>query len=226
MSEGDGAPERSVHSGSVAERRTDMSRWQAALRRTLAVSLALLPLASAAKETSPQISSGLTQVRTEAVRVREQVSNAALAARRLASSRRSNVPNSLASFSKSLAELKSSLAGGREAVRAVEDQSAAYFTKWDEQLRGMSQDLQKSGQKRKAETVASFDAVRGDLAEVRTSLKPFVDELSEVEKYLQMDQTAAGLNTVSSRLTSTADRWPVIRRDLDRLIQRIDAVQR
>jgi septation ring formation regulator EzrA len=166
------------------------------------------------------------QVRAEAVRVKEQVSNAAAAARKLATSRRSNFAGSLDSFSKNLASLKSTLASGREVVGDVNDQTAAYFTKWDEQLRGMSEDLQKSGQKRKAEAMASFDAVRGDLAEVRSSLKPFVDELSEVEKYLQMDQTKAGLNTVSSRLTSTAERWPVIRRDLDKLIQRIDAIQR
>lgn len=203
-----------------------MYRWQAAFRRALVVSFALLPVAGAAKEISPQVSSGLTQLRTEAVRVKEQVSNAAAAARKLATSRRSNFAGALDSFSKNLASLRSTLAGGREAVRDVDDQTAAYFTKWDEQLRGMSEDLQKSGQKRRAEAMASFDAVRGDLAEVRSSLTPFVDELSEVEKYLQMDQTKAGLSTVSSRLTSTAERWPVIRRDLDKLIQRIDAIQR
>jgi hypothetical protein len=108
----------------------------------------------------------------------------------------------------------------------TEDQTTAYFAKWDEQLRGMSEQMQKSGKKRQAEVMASFKAIRIELADVRTSLKPFVDEMNEMEQYLRTDQTKAGLDTVSSRLTTTADRQHVIRRDLDKLIQQIDAVQR
>jgi hypothetical protein len=111
-------------------------------------------------------------------------------------------------------------------MSAAEDQTSAHFAQWDEQMRGMSEQLQQSGQKRQAEVKAGFNAVRTELGDVGKSLKPFVDEMSEMEQYLRMDQTKAGLNTISSRLRTTADREHVIRRDLDNLIQQIDAIQR
>ena len=66
---------------------------------------------------------------------------------------------SLDSFSTNLGNLKSTLAGARETVRATEDQTNAYFASWDEQLRGMSEEMQKTGQKRQAEVMASFAAL-------------------------------------------------------------------
>jgi len=203
-----------------------MNEWQVVFSRTLAAGFALLVVFSASGEVSPRASSGLSQVRTEAVRIKDQVNRTAAAARKLASSRAYNLAASLDALSTNLGNLNSTLEGARETVRTTEDQTTAYFAKWDEQLRGMSEQMQKSGKKRQAEVMASFKAIRTELADVRTSLKPFVDEMNEMEQYLRTDQTKAGLDTVSSRLTTTADRQHVIRRDLDKLIQQIDAVQR
>src|SRR5215510_10685103 len=201
-----------------------MNRWPIVFFCTLAAAFALLFAAGASREVGPQASSGLTQVRAEAVRLKEQVHSTAAAARKLARTRASKLEASFGSFSTSLASLKSTLAGARAAVSATEDQTTAYFAKWDEQLSGMSEELQKSGRKRQAEAKASFKLLRTELADVRTNLKPFVDEMSEMEQYLHTDQTKAGLNTISSRLTSTTDREHVIRRDLDKLIKQIDVV--
>jgi len=203
-----------------------MNGWQVLFAGTLAAGLALLLTAGAAQEVSPQASTSLAQVRADAVRIKEQMSRTAAAARKLARSRSYNLVASLDAFSSSLGGLKSALASGGAAVTAAEDQTSAYFAKWDEELRGMSEQLQASGQKRQAEVKRSFSAMRTELADVRESLKPFVDEMSEMERYLRMDQTKAALNTISSRLTSAADREHVIRRDLDKLIQQIDAIQR
>ena len=210
----------------LLSRRIKMNGWQVVFARTLAAALFLLVTAGAAQEVSPQAASSLEQVRTDAARIKEHASRTAAAARKLARSRSYNVAESLDGFSSSLGGLKSTLASGRAAVTATEDQTSAYFAKWDEQLRGMSEQLQKSGQKRQAEVKRSFSTLRTELGDVRESLKPFVDEMSEMEQYLRMDQTKAALNTISSRLRSAADREHVIRRDLDKLIQQIDAIQR
>src|SRR5690349_3262324 len=203
-----------------------MNGWQVVFSRALAAGLAVVVFtAGAAGEISPQAASGLTQIRAEAVRIKEQVGLTAAAARKLARSRGSNLAASLDSFSTNLGNLKSTLAGARETVRTTEDQTTAYFARWDEQLRGMTEEMQKSGQKRQAKVAASFAAVRADVAEVRASLKPFVDALSEIEQYLRTDQTKAGLDTVSSRLRSTADQEHVIRRGLDKLTKQIDTTK-
>ena len=203
-----------------------MNNWQVVVSRVFAAAFALLLTGGASGQVSPQASSGLTQIRAEAVRIKEQVGRTAAATRKLARSQAYNLAGSLDSLSTTLGNLKSTLAGARETVRTTEDQTTAYFAKWDEQLGSMSEDMQKTGQKRQAQVMASFAAVRAELADVRTSLKPFVDALSEIEQYLRTDQTKAGLDTVAQRLTSTAEQEHVIRRDLDKLIRQIDTIQR
>ncbi len=203
-----------------------MNKWEVVFSRIFAAAFALLLTGGASGQVSPQASSGLTQIRAEAVRIKEQVGRTAAATRKLARSRAYNLAGSLDSLSTTLGNLKSTLAGARETVRTTEDQTTAYFAKWDEQLGSMSEDMQKTGQKRQAQVMASFAAVRAELADVRTSLKPFVDALSEIEQYLRTDQTKAGLDTVAERLRSTAEQEHVIRRDLDKLIKQIDTIQR
>ena len=118
-----------------------MNGWQVVFSRTLAAGCALLLTAGASGEMSPQASSGLTQIRAEAVRIKEQVGRTAAATRKLARSRAYNLAGSLDSLSTTLGNLKSTLAGARETVRATEDQTTAYFTRWDEQLGGMSEEM-------------------------------------------------------------------------------------
>src|SRR5690349_16711471 len=93
-----------------------MNGWQVVFSRGLAV---VVFTAGAAGEISPQAANGLTQIRAEAVRIKEQVGRTAAAARKLARSRGSNLAASLDSFSTNLGNLKSTLAGARETVRTT-----------------------------------------------------------------------------------------------------------
>jgi hypothetical protein len=51
-----------------------------------------------------------------------------------------------------------------------------------------------------------------------------MSDMREIVKYLRTDQTAAGLDAVSSRLSDTIAGEPVIQRDLDNVIAQIDAI--
>jgi hypothetical protein len=192
---------------------------------TCAAALLLAACASQEREISPQATSTLTQVRAQAVQLKQDLSRTNESAKALSKSEGPELSSSLSSLSGNLDSLNSRLGMGREAVKSAQDQVAAYFANWDKQTRAMSGDMQKTSQERQAEAAASFDSLRASIGAVRNDLSPYVSDMGDIVKYLRTDQTSAGLDAVSPRLSDAIDREPTIQRDLDNVIAEIDAIQ-
>ena len=202
-----------------------MNQCRAGFLRYLTFGAAFLLAACASQQQiSPQATSGLPQVRAQAVQLKQQLSRTTDAARTLSKSSGSDLASSLESVSANLDTLKSTLGVSRQAVRSAQDQITAYFANWDKQSRGMSEDMQKTSQQRQAQAAASFESLRTSIDAVRTGIWPYIDDMSETVKYLRTDQTKNGVDAVSSRLSSTIASEPAIQRNLDSVISQIDLI--
>jgi len=203
-----------------------MNPRRASLLRPLSFGVVFLLAACASQQQiSPQATSGLTKVRAQAVQLKQQLSRTTDSARALSKSSGAELPGSVDSLSDNVDSLNSTLGMGRQSVRSAQDQVAAYFASWDKQTRGMSEEMQKTSKTRQAEAAASFKSLQDSIGNVRASLSPYMSNMSEVVEYLRTDQTPAGLDAVSSRLSSTVASEPDIQRDLDDVIAQIDAIQ-
>jgi chromosome segregation ATPase len=202
-----------------------MNPWRASFFRYLISGAAFLLAACATQQQiAPQATSGLTQVRAQAVQLKQQLSRTTDAARTLSKSSGADLASSLEAVSANLDTLKSTLGVSRQAVRSAQDQITAYFANWDKQSRGMSEDLQKTSKERQAAAAASFETLRSSIDAVRAGIWPYIDNMTETVKYLRTDQTKNGVDAVSSRLSSTIDSEPPIQRNLDSVISQIDAI--
>jgi chromosome segregation ATPase len=202
-----------------------MSQCRASFFRYPVFGAAFLLAACATQEQiAPQATTGLTQVRTQAVQLKQQLSRTNDAARTLSTSSGSDLASSLESVSANLDALKSTLGVSRQAVRSAQDQVTAYFANWEKQSRGMSEEMQKTSKQRQAEAAASFESLRASIDAVRAGIWPYINDMSETVKYLRTDQTKNGVDAVSSRLNSTIASEPAIQRDLDSVISQIDAI--
>jgi len=203
-----------------------MNPWRSSFRcLTLGTAVLLAACASQKAQISPEVASGLTQVRTQAVQIKQQLSRTTESARTLSKSSGSELPSSLDAVSANLDSMDSTLGVTRQAVRSVQDQVAAYFYNWDKQTRTMSEEMQKTSKERQAQAAASFQSLQASIGEVRTGLSQYMYDMSEIVKYLRTDQTPAGLQAVSSRLNDTIAGQPTIQRNLDAVISNIDAIQ-
>jgi len=203
-----------------------MNPWRSSFRCLgLGTAVLLAACASQKAQISPEVASGLTQVRAQAVQIKQQLSRTTESARTLSKSSGSELPSSLDAVSANLDSLDSTLGVTRQAVRSVQDQVAAYFFNWDKQTRAMSDEMQKASQKRQAEAAASFESLRASIGDVRSGLSQYMSEMSEIVAYLRTDLTPAGLHAVSSRLSDTMAGEPAIQRNLDAVISKIDAIQ-
>jgi len=202
-----------------------MNPWRSSFRCLgLGTAVLLAACASQKAQISPEVASGLTQVRAQAVQIKQQLSRTTESARTLSKSSGSELPSSLDAVSANLDSMDSTLGVTRQAVRSVQDQVAAYFYNWDKQTRTMSEEMQKTSKQRQAEAAASFQSLRASIDAVRAGIWPYIDDMSETVKYLRTDQTKNGVDAVSSRLNSTIDSEPAIQRDLDTVISQIDAI--
>jgi len=203
-----------------------MNPWRSSFRcLTLGTAVLLAACASQKAQISPEVASGLTQVRAQAVQIKQQLSRTTESARTLSKSSGSELPSSLDAVSANLDSLDTTLGVTREAVRSVQDQVVAYFYNWDKQTRTMSEEMQKTSKERQAQAAASFQSLQASIGEVRTGLSQYMYDMSEIVKYLRTDQTPAGLQAVSSRLNDTIAGQPTIQRNLDAVISNIDAIQ-
>jgi len=203
-----------------------MNPWRSSFRCLgLGTAVLLAACASQKAQISPEVASGLTQVRAQAVQIKQQLSRTTESARTLSKSSGSELPSSLDAVSANLDSMDSTLGVTRQAVRSVQDQVAAYFYNWDKQTRTMSEEMQKTSKERQAQAAASFQSLQASIGEVRTGLSQYMYDMSEIVKYLRTDQTPAGLQAVSSRLNDTIAGQPTIQRNLDAVISNIDAIQ-
>jgi chromosome segregation ATPase len=202
-----------------------MNQCRAGFFRYLTLGAAFLLAACASQQQiAPQATSGLTQVRAQAVQLKQQLSRTNDAARTLSKSSGSDLASSLEAVSANLDTLKSTLGVSRQAVRSAQDQVTAYFANWDKQSRGMSEDMQKTSKQRQAEAAASFQSLQASIDAVRSGIWPYIDNMTETVKYLRTDQTKNGVDAVSSRLSSTIASEPAIQRNLDSVISQIDLI--
>jgi chromosome segregation ATPase len=202
-----------------------MNQWRTSFSRYSIFGAAVLLAACASQQQiAPQATSGLTQVRAQAVQLKEQLSRTNDSARTVSKSSGSDLSSSLNSLSGNLDSLKSTLGISRQAVRSAQDQISAYFANWDKQSRGMSEEMQKTSKERQAQAAASFETLRSSIDAVRAGIWPYIDNMSETVKYLRTDQTKNGVDAVSSRLSSAIDSEPPIQRNLDSVISQIDAI--
>jgi hypothetical protein len=204
-----------------------MNQSHANIFRRLSYGAALLLAACASqeREISPQATSALSQVRAQAVQLKQELSRTNESAKVLSKSEGPEMSSSISSLSGNLDSLNSKLSMGQQSVKSAQDQVTAYFANWDKQTQGMTGDMQKTSQKRQAEAAASFESLRASIGAARNDLSPYVSDLSDVVKYLRTDQTSAGLDAVSPRLSDAIDREPTIQKDLDNVIAEIDAIQ-
>ena len=187
--------------------------------------LLLAACATKSQQIAPQATGGLTDVRTQAVALKQQLSRTTDAAKKVSQSSPTDLKNSLEILSSSLNSLNSTLAQGSYKVAVAQQEVRKYFDQWAQETNAMPSDLQQTSQERQAQAAVSFKSLRGSIDNVRKNTWPFMNDLNAVDQYLRTDQTQAGIDAVSPRISRTLEVEPVIQRDLDQVIAQIDAIQ-
>jgi hypothetical protein len=89
-------------------------------------------------------------------------------------------------------------------VVQMRDAAAAYAESWTNQIAAItSADLRQRSTERMNEVTAKLKEVDGSYEGVKNSIKPFTNDLKDIQTYLGTDLTAGGLNTIKDIVSKT-----------------------
>ena len=112
-------------------------------------------------------------------------------------------------------------------ARKMEAASKQYFGEWQASLIGVSNNsLRKKGLKRLDEARKSDDKVIASLKESGEKFKPFLANLSEVQKALAHDITPAGVKAVRGVARDAESNMRKVARSIDSAIEELDGLER
>lgn len=181
--------------------------------------------ASPAREVPPKATQQLLDLRDTLVMGKASLQKASNSARDLVERPRQDLQPQVDRFSKDLDDLNNIAVTSREQVASAEKQAESYFTNWEAQMRTMSDSMAETGSRRKAEAEASFNRLKVRLDALRSVYRPYYTSLSETQRYLKTDNTAAGLKAVEPKLKTTLRQQPAVEKAMDELIAEIDAIR-
>ena len=100
-------------------------------------------------------------------------------------------------FNSELDDLQALARDVSEETAAMQNERAAYFQQWDEDLaRIENEEIRNRSTERKIAVAARFETVRANYAQVKTAFNPFLSDLEDIRRALSADLTADGLASV------------------------------
>lgn len=136
----------------------------------------------------------VTSLRAQLVSARAQVSKNMLAADTLPDSGAA-LPKAFAAFIAETDTTRAAASSAAKRAAALRVNSSKYIATWQEQLSALNSPQQRAAGSERANFVSKkYEAVRENAAQVKNAYAPFLDNLTELEVYLQQDLTLRGVN--------------------------------
>jgi hypothetical protein len=114
-----------------------------------------------------------------------------------------------------------------DAAREAEGAWRAFARAWERDTAGIGNaTVRERADRRRAETAALFDGLRGAQVRAAEALEPYLAELSDLQKYVENDVTPAGLESAKDLFASAQQSGSRVRERFQDLASRIDQVRK
>jgi phage-related minor tail protein len=129
------------------------------------------------------------------------------------------------SFQSSLKSLENHAADITKARMAMADEGKQFLAKWDEQIAQINnEDIKSRSVARRAEVTEKLQAIKRSYAETEVAFTPFLSELRDVQKFLNVDLTTGGLAAISASVTKAKTNAGPLKQALGKLAADFKAV--
>ncbi len=168
----------------------------------LTIGLATL-LAPATQASQEQLATSIRDARVETTRTAEQLKATVSALNALTSQKKGDLRPAYDAFCAEVAKTESAATTTAARVRWMDGDGKEYFKDWQSTITSIANEsLRKKSQKRLETVRAGFDEVKTELKQASEKFKPFLSDLSDIQKTLAADVTAAGVKGVRSTVRS------------------------
>jgi septal ring factor EnvC (AmiA/AmiB activator) len=174
-------------------------------RTLLTIGLAAL-LTSIAQANQAQLASSIKDAQVETRRTAAQLSATVGTLNFLTKQTQGDLRPNYNNYCAEVAKTETAAGWTRTRVQWMASDGRKYFKNWQGTIDGIANDsLRKKSQKRLDEVKKSYDKVEKSLQEAGDKFRPFLSDLTDIQKALAADLTAGGVKALKSTVSS-ADR--------------------
>jgi len=124
-------------------------------------------------------------------------------------------------FKKYTADMKTIGTQAKELTKArmaMGEEGKEFFAKWDAEVAQINnEDIKTRSQARKTEVFDKLQTIKRSYAEAEAAFKPFAGDLKDIEKFLSVDLTTAGLASIKDVVTQASVHATPLKQSLDKL---------
>ena len=172
-------------------------------KRTLfAIGFATL-LAGTMQADQEQLAKSIQEARAETTRTSEQLKATVGAINALTAQKKGDLRPAYDTYCSEVTKTEGAAAWTRTRVQWMGSDGRKYFQDWQTTVSGIANEsLRKKAQKRLDTVKKSYDKIEASLQQAGEKFKPFLSDLSDIQKTLATDVTAGGVKAIRSTVKS------------------------
>ena len=168
----------------------------------LTIGLAAL-LASATQASQEQLAKSIQDAHLETARTTEQLKATLGALNALTAQKKGDLRPAYDAFCAEMPKTEAAAAMTRTRIQWMAGDGRKYFKNWQKTIDGIANEsLRKKAQKRMDAVKKSYDKVETSLVQAGEKFRPFLSDLTDIQKSLATDVTAGGVKAIKSTVSS------------------------
>jgi DNA polymerase III delta prime subunit len=150
-----------------------------------------------------QLAKSMQDVRAETILTSEQLKATLRALNGIAEQKKGDLRPAFNTFAAEVTNTATKAAITAARVKWMDEDGQNYFKEWQNTITSVANEsLRKKAQARLEEVRGQFDEVKKELKEASSKFKPFLSDLSDIQKTVAMDVTADGVKAARSTIKS------------------------
>jgi hypothetical protein len=191
-----------------------------------ALSLAML-LAGAANADQEQLAASMKETRVEAGRTRDQLTAALATVTALTQQEKGDLRPAYAAFAAEIPKTEAAAAATRTRVAWMQGDGLKYFEDWQKTIASINNEsLKKKSQKRLDAVKKSYAKVTNQFKEAGEKFKPFLADLSDIQKVLSTDLTAKGVKGLRSTVSNANWHYKDVNRTINSALEEMSKMEK
>lgn len=110
-----------------------------------------------------------------------------------------------------------------ESAKDMDAQSDNFFTTWEQDLVTFENpEIRNRSEERRTESLESYNKMTGTVQDAIKELESFLKDMDDIQKYLDIDLTPAGVSFISTQINKTKENATSVQKSIDNAISEID----
>ena len=187
------------------------------------IGLATLLASATQAYSQEQLAKSMREARDETARTSLQLRTTLGALNALTQKTEGDLRPAYNTFAEAVTNTVAAAATTAARVQWMDGDGQQYFKDWQNTITSIANEsLRKKSQKRLEAVRADFDDVKKELKEASAKFKPFLSDLSDIQKTVAMDVTAAGVKSVRSTVRSANSNHQSVDRAINSAIKELE----